>query len=305
MTGPLELMVVFFATAGIVWAAGYGFLRWAESPLRQTAEPPVVIVEPVLPSTQDFLAQAFRAVGEQLPGGKETSNPIRRLLVQAGYRYPSALPIFYGIKLASAAGLGILFAWIGFINGSEAGSILLGLICGVGFGFLLPDRLLTPLIRARMARIRRGIPAALDLMVLAVEAGQSLNQALLDVSQELREAFPVLAGELAQVHMELRAGKARTEALYELGERNHEPELKKLANVLIDADRFGTRLGPALRSHAKYLRSRTRQQAQEAARKVGVKLVFPVFFLIFPSVLLVTLAPAIMKLMQQLKSYLQ
>jgi tight adherence protein C len=131
-----------------------------------------------------------------------------------------------------------------------------------------------------------------------------LNVAILDASSELRQAYPDLSAELAQVHLELRAGKSRSEALYHLGERNSEPELRKLANVLIDSDRFGTSLGPALRAHAKYLRTRMRQQAQEAARRVAVKLVFPVFFLIFPSVLLVTLGPAVLNMMAQLRSFI-
>ena len=168
----------------------------------------------------------------------------------------------------------------------------------------MPDRLLRPLIGARAERIRRAIPAALDLMVLSVEAGQSLNLAILDTANELRAAFPDLSAELAQVHLELRAGKSRSEALYHLGERNAEPELRKLANVLLDSDRFGTSLAPALRTHARYLRTRMKQQAQESARRVAVKLVFPVFFLIFPSVLLVTLGPAVIKMMAQLRAFM-
>ncbi|MGH9660345.1 MAG: type II secretion system F family protein, partial [Bryobacteraceae bacterium] len=182
-------------------------------------------------------------------------------------------------------------------------SSLMGLVSGAGMGFLLPDRILRPLTRRRAERIRRAVPGALDLMVLSVEAGQSLNQALFDASTELKEAYPELSSELAQVHLELRAGESRSAALFRLGQRNTEPELKKLASVLIDSDRFGTSLGPALRTHSKYLRTRMRQQAQEQARKVSVKLVFPVFFLIFPSVLLVTLGPAVLKLMESMKMF--
>ena len=153
----------------------------------------------------------------------------------------------------------------------------------------------------KKAATRSAIPAALDLMVVSVEAGQSINQAILDTSQVLREAHPDLAAELGQVHLELRAGKSRQEALFHLGERNSDVELKKLSSVLIDSDRFGTSLGPTLRTHSKYLRTRMRQQAQESARKVTVKLIFPVFFLIFPSVLLVTLGPAVLQMMAQFK----
>src|SRR5262249_48731666 len=132
----------------------------------------------------------------------------------------------------------------------------------------------------------------------SVEAGQALNQAIVVTSRELKQAHPDLSDELSQVNLELRAGKSRGEALQQLGIRNGDLELKRLSSLLIDSDRFGTSLGPALRTHPKYLRTRMRQRAQESARKVGAKLIFPVFFLIFPSVLLVTLGPAVLYMMK-------
>ena len=174
-----------------------------------------------------------------------------------------------------------------------------------GLGFLLPDRVLDSRVRARAQRLRSAIPAALDLMVLAMEAGQSLDQSLADVSRGLKRTHPDLSAEFAQLYLELRTGSTRADSFRHLGARNKEPELRKLANLLIDSDRYGASIGPALRSHAKYLRTRFRQQAQERARKVGVKLIFPVFFLIFPSVLLVTLGPACMMMYQQLGNMLK
>ena len=142
-------------------------------------------------------------------------------------------------------------------------------------------------------------------MVLAMEAGQALDQSIADASRGLKRTYPDLSGELAQLYMELRTGGTRADSFRALAARNKEPELRKLSNLLIDSDRFGVSIGPALRSHAKYLRTRFRQLAQEKARKVGVKLIFPVFFLIFPSVLLVTLGPACMMMYQQLKTLVQ
>lgn len=170
---------------------------------------------------------------------------------------------------------------------------------------MLPDRILESRIRARGQRLRRGLPAALDLMILGLEAGQSLDHTIADCSRGLKYTHPDLSLELAHLYMELRASNSRTEAFRNLAERNREPELRKLSNLLIDSDRFGVTLGPALRSHNKYLRTRFRQRAQEAARKVGVKLIFPVFFLIFPSVLLVTLGPACMMMFQQLQNLMK
>jgi tight adherence protein C len=142
-------------------------------------------------------------------------------------------------------------------------------------------------------------------MVLGMEAGQSLDQSIADASRSLKRTHPVLSAELAQLYLELKTSSSRVDSFRSFSLRNKEPELRKLANLLIDSDRFGAGIGPALRSHTKYLRTRFRQLAQEKARKVGVKLIFPVFFLIFPSVLLVTLGPACIMMYQQLKMLLQ
>ena len=295
---PLLCGFFLFVMAGVA-LAGYALWDRLPEPIGRGGKAPAVSVlgEPELPGTQAFFADAFRRVGENVPAAKAASNPMRTLLISAGYRYPSAVSIFYGIKCAAALLFAVMVGSLGAM-GSDAGSSLIGGVCGAGFGFLLPDFLLKPLIRARAERIRRAIPAALDLLILSVEAGQSLNQAIMDTSVELRHAHPELSVELTQVHLELRAGKSRADALRQLGARNGEPELKKLSTLLIDSDRFGTSLAPALRTHVKYLRNRMRQQAQEAARKVSVKLIFPVFFLIFPSVLLVTLGPAVLHMMK-------
>jgi tight adherence protein C len=138
-----------------------------------------------------------------------------------------------------------------------------------------------------------------------MEAGQALDQSIADASRGLKRTHPDFSAEFAQLYMELRTGSSRADSFRALGARNKEPELRKLANLLVDSDRFGVSIGPALRSHAKYLRTRFRQQAQEKAQKVGVKLIFPVFFLIFPSVLLVTLGPACIMMFQQLKTLVQ
>jgi tight adherence protein C len=283
----------FLFVMAAVTLVGYMFLGRAPAPGAS------VLGEPQLPGTQAFFAQAFKRVGENVPAAKEASNPLRKQLMSAGYRYPSAVPIFYGVKCGLAVFFAVLLGGFAVSGGVEITSALIAAICGGGFGFLLPDFLLKPLIRARASRIRRAIPAALDLLILSVESGQSLNQAIVDTSLELRDAYPDLSAELAQTHLELRAGKSRADALQQLGARTGDPELRKLASLLIDSDRFGVSVGPALRTHVKYLRTRVRQQAQESARKVSVKLIFPVFFLIFPSVLLVTLGPAVLHMTRQ------
>ncbi|MGH9593915.1 MAG: type II secretion system F family protein, partial [Bryobacteraceae bacterium] len=229
---------------------------------------------------------------------------IRRVLVAAGYRWPSAVSIFLGIKCATALMIATAGAWASITFGDQLASAFLPAVCGLGFGYMLPDFVLERLVRRRVAMLRRGLPAALDLLVLAIEAGQALDAAIIDTSRGLRISHPDLASEFTQLHLELKANTSRVEALRNFSTRTQDAELKKFAALLIDTDRFGASLAPALRTHARYLRTRFRQIAQEKARKVAVKLIFPVFFLIFPSVILVTLGPAVILIFTQMKNLL-
>jgi tight adherence protein C len=208
------------------------------------------------------------------------------------------LQAFFGIKavLALLLCLGLLTISIQFDGGG--GANLISAICGAGLGYLIPEHLLNSMLRRRRARLRQALPAALDLLVLGLEAGQGLDSSIMDTSKELKMVYPELSEELSLAYLEMRAGHSRADVLGRLAQRTGEPEVKKLTNLLLDGDRFGTSLGPAIRNHAAFTRVRRRQLAQEQARKTGVKLVFPVFFLIFPCVLLVTLGPAVLRLMQ-------
>lgn len=256
-------------------------------------------------SAQFLLARALQLMGEAVPASQAETNPKRKLLISAGYRRPAAPAIFYGIKAAAMLTLGGAAGWFAYISQEQLLSAMVAAACLGTFGYRAPDRVLHGMQVARSRRLRSALPAALDMLVLSIEAGQPLDAAILDAGHELRYVHPDLSDELALMHFELRAGRTRAEALRLLAERSAESEVLKLVNTLIDSDRFGTSLAQDLRTHAKYLRTRMRQQAQEAARKLTVKLVFPVFFLIFPSVLLVTLGPAVLQMQEQLMKMLQ
>ena len=302
---PVWLGAGFFAfVMAAITAVGYFFLRQTADP-RASQIPAGLSTEPSLPPSRAAFLDLFRSIGESFPATKNEKNPYRAKLAYAGYRWPSALPVFYGIKCFSALFAASLLGALALIYQRDPSAMLLPMICGTGFGFMLPDRILGSRAAARSRRLRSAIPPALDLMVLGMEAGQSIDQSVADASRSLKRTHPDFSMELAQLYLELRNGGSRSAAFRSLAIRNREPELRRLANLFIDSDRFGVSLAPALRSHSKYLRLRFRQQAQESARKVGVKLVFPVFFLIFPSVLLVTLGPACMMMFQQLKAMLQ
>lgn len=302
---PGELLFAFFLfTLAAVSAAGYAFVL---KPSRSDSQPGAgipVLNPPDLPVAQAAAMDIFRLMGEALPSWAARTSELRSELAAAGYRWPSAVSVLLGIKCASALMLAAAGAWAAVTFGDNASSALLPAACGLGFGYLLPDRVVSRLAQRRSALLRRGLPAALDLMVLAVEAGQAVDAAILDTSRGLRISYADLAAEFTQLHLELKTNTSREEALRNFGRRTRDAEVKKFAALLIDTDRFGTSLGPALRVHARYLRTRFRQAAQERARKVSVKLIFPVFFLIFPSVVLVTLGPAVLLIFGQLKSIL-
>ena len=265
---------------------------------------PLTLDHPGLPAAQAAAMDVFRMMGDALPPWAARTSELRRELAAAGYRWPSAVSVLLGIKCASALMLAAAGAWAAVTFGQEAANAFLPAVCGLAFGYMIPDRILSRLARRRSTLLRRGLPAALDLMVLAVEAGQALDASILDTSRGLRISHPDLAAEFTQLHLELKANTSREDALRNFARRTRDSEIQKFAALLIDTDRFGTTLGPALRVHARYLRTRFRQAAQEKARKVAVKLIFPVFFLIFPSVILVTLGPALILLFTQMKGLL-
>jgi tight adherence protein C len=294
---------LFFLVLAAVSAAGYVFvLKPSETEAAQAEIPREISLEQGgLPSTQAAFVDAFRHLGEALPVSSDQAQ-LRQKLIAAGYRWPSAVSIFLGIKTATALLIAVAFTSAAVANSSDIVAGGLGVLCGLALGYMIPDRVLERMGRARADKLRRALPAALDLMVLAMEAGQALDASIRDTSRGLRSTHPELAAEFTQLQLELKASTTRLDALRNFASRSQDPELRKFANLLIDTDRFGTSLGPALKTHARYLRIRFRQLAQEKARKVGVKLIFPVFFLIFPSVLLVTLGPAVILLFTQMKS---
>jgi tight adherence protein C len=301
MTFGLLLGLFLFVLAAVS-AAGYVFvLRPSRTDGADIVIPPAISLnQRDMPAAHAALIDTFRFLGESLPlpGNRED---LRRQLVMAGYRWPAAVAIFLGVKAASALLFGVAAGWAAVINQQDSFAIILAGVCGLGFGYLIPDRVLDKLGAARVGKLRRALPAALDLLVLAIEAGQGMDAAILDTSRGLRATHPELASEFTQLHLELKANTSRAEALKNFAARSNDTELRKFANLLIDTERFGTSVGPALKTHARYLRIRFRQIAQEKARKVGIKLIFPVFFLIFPSVILVTLGPALILLFSQMK----
>jgi tight adherence protein C len=178
-------------------------------------------------------------------------------------------------------------------------------VASTGLGYYAPAFYLESLVKKRHLLLRLGLPDALDMMVVAVEAGLGLDQALQYVSREMAHSHAELSDELGLVGLEMRAGKRRAEALRNLADRTGEPELRKLVAILIQTDRFGTSMGESLRTHSDFMRLKRKQEAEERAGKVGVKLVFPIFLFILPSMMLVAAGPALLKVFRDLFPMMQ
>ena len=226
----------------------------------------------------------FRQVAPKSP--KEMTK-LRRILATAGYRSLTAAVLYGVAEIVVPIVLG--------------GSLLLtfGLsrwyiaALGAALGYLAPSFWLARQTKLRQKQIRNGLPDALDLMIVCIEAGSGIDQSLVKTSDELDISYPALAEELRLITTEIRAGKPRLEAFKNFASRTKVEEVRSLVAMLIQTDRFGTSVAQALRTHAEVSRTKRRQSAEERAAKIGVKLVFPLVFCLFPSLYVAILGPAV------------
>jgi tight adherence protein C len=242
----------------------------------------------------------IRRLGNIVPQSPKDVTVMQRRLIRAGIRKEGALKVLYGAK----AVLGITFPFLAAISvvGSDTdpGNKFVAIMSAAAVGFFGPNEYVRRKAAKRQKQIARGLPNALDLLVVCVESGLGLDQAILQVSKELEHAHPEISEEFGMVNLELKAGKRRVEALRNLAERTGVDDLKKLVAVLIQADRFGTGVAQSLRAHADFMRVQARQVAEEKAAKLGVKLIFPIFFCILPSLFVVTVGPVAMRIIRDL-----
>ncbi len=255
-------------------------------------------VTPAHPSLA--LHDLIKKIGTLVPQSPKDVTIMQRRLIRAGIRNENALKILYGAKAALGIALPVLTG--AFVAGTtyETGNKVGAILVAAAVGFFGPNEYVRRKAAKRQHEIARGLPNALDLLVVCVESGLGLDQAILQVSKELDHAHPEISQEFGFVTLELKAGKRRVEALRNLGERTGVDDLKKLTAVLIQADRFGTGVAQSLRAHADFMRIQARQVAEEKAAKLGVKLIFPIFFCILPSLFVVTVGPVIMKIIREL-----
>lgn len=249
-------------------------------------------------------SMAFRdaliKVGELMPASPADLTAMQKQLYAAGLRAPSAFRIFLGVKLLCTLLLPLI-AWICCRQfGVGVDSQLLLAVFAAGAGYMGPSEVLNHMVKRRRKRIEKALPNALDLLVVCVESGLGLDQAITQVSRELQESYAELSQEFAVTNLEMRHGKRRAEALKNLGTRTDVDDVKKLVSTLIQADRFGTSIAQTLRTHSEFMRLTARQRAEEKAAKMGIKLVFPIFFCILPSLFVVTVGPVIVTIFTKL-----
>jgi tight adherence protein C len=300
--GP-ELLVAggtFVAVALLAGLAAYSMVVGRVSPERRRLERMAaglgrgttgVLIE----TPPDTLVRGERTSLESrleklVPKSPKDMSRLQRQLAMAGYDgyLPAAIYALAEMALPVVFALTTL-AVIGWPQG-----LVFALILGA-VGFILPGLYLSRLIRDYKKMIRNGLADALDLLIVCVEAGLGLDQALMKTAEELSVSYPQLAAELATINTEIRAGKPRLEAFRNFAERTKVDDVESLVSMMVQTDRFGTSIAQGLRTHADVLRTKRRQRAEEKAAKLGVKLVFPLVLCLFPALYVVTLGPAVIQ----------
>lgn len=256
-----------------------------------------------------FEAAAPTGLGRLATGFTTILKPIRNLIagneedlsyrfVLAGLRKPEHIEVYTAAKM--------LLPIVAIVAASFAGSNMAAVaLIGGAVGFFGPDVVLTQLIARRRDSIRRALPDALDLLMICMEAGLGIDQAMVRVGEEVRLTCPVLADEFQIINREQRAGKPRLEAWRSMAERVDLDFVRQFVTMLVQTERFGTPIADALGQFADSLRLRRLQAAEEMAAKTGVKLLFPLVLFIFPSIFVVVLGPAILNIEKGLSEFLK
>jgi tight adherence protein C len=295
MTPDLLLPIaLLFVSIALVVGYGASAMLARTSPERKRLRE-VAYAGPVLDTLEldrpggliERLDPRLEKMAKALPKSPKELGRLRRRMALAGISSYGAAILYSVSELI----LPLVFggAAFAFLTGPMK---ILGTILAALVGWMVPGFVLARMITLQKRRIEDGLPDALDLMIVCVEAGSGLDQAILKASEELNISHPALATELQMITTEVRAGKPRIEAFKNFADRTKVDDVRALVAMLVQTDRFGTSVAQALRTHAATSRTKRRQRAEERAAKIGVKLVFPLVFFLFPAFYVVTLGPA-------------
>ncbi len=295
--------------AGIIICLGL-FFGLRKSSVRERlerdtkAEPAQSRPQDRVPFDIEFLPKEMVDKVEDKLGLKKGSvkvNELKKSLIQAGIYQDQAPSIYFGLKMGLMLALPVLVMPFIFKRGLPPILLVVIFFGLLALGYFLPSLILNHLVETRKTKIKDGLPDALDLLVVCVEAGQGLNAAMKRVSDDLKLSNPVLAREMSMVNLEMSAGLERETALRNLAERTGVEDVASLTSMLIQADRFGTSLAQSLKVQSETLRTTRRQRLEELAAKTPVKLVFPLLLFIFPALMVVIIGPAAIRIMENLK----
>jgi tight adherence protein C len=298
----LLTIVTFVATMGVVVAIVYAVSPGEVSIATRLARiagiaVPVQEEAKFADRQKERVRDTLANVGKLLPPpSTEKASRLQLLMMRAGYRSPEALMAMRGVKVVFPV---LLFAGMYFSRLYQFNIFLVPLITLV-LGYMLPDMWLTWRVRARQHKLRKALPDALDLLVICVEAGLGLDQALMKVSQDMKISHSDLSEELQLVNMQMRIGKTRIDALRDLAQRTGLADVKTLVAMLIQTERFGTSIAQSLRVYSDDMRLKRRQRAEEMSAKTSVKMVPPLVFFIFPALMVVILGPAVITMIRTL-----
>jgi tight adherence protein C len=294
----LTALLFLLVAGGTAWA-GLRAGAWRARGVHRLAPMPDPGADP-FPSVATLWRELVGRLGSVVPAPARNLPQLKRRLVRAGLRSPNAARYFQGIRLVTTLLFGAAALVWQWRSQSAPGNLLLGTGAAGVLGYVAPMQYVLLRIRRRQRQIARGLPNALDLMVVCVESGLGIDQTMLQVAKELQSAHPEICAEFTVMNLELRAGTRRADALHNLADRCGVEDVKKLVVVLVQTDRFGTSIAQCLRGHADYLRTMARQRAEERAAKLAVKLVFPIFFCVLPSLFVVTIGPVMTHLVRDL-----
>jgi tight adherence protein C len=303
----MVFVIISFAAVFLLVASAGLLLFYREAMLERIREvvnpdptPKAQSILGTLQGTKSSVGNMIEMLNTVMPKSQSEVSVIMQRMTNAGYRNESAVKFFYGCKVL----IPVLLCIVAFTTGlANLGPFFVYASC-LGIGFLAPDFWLGRQIKNRQKRIRKGLPDVLDLLVICVEAGLSLDQATARTAEELHNALPDLCDELNVVVLEQRAGRPRADAWKNMSDRTGEESVRNMVSMLVQSEQLGTSVAKTLRVHSDTLRTQRIQQVEEQAAKTSVKLVFPLVFFIFPSLFLVCLGPAAISMMDSFKRLL-
>lgn len=304
---PLAAFGLFSIVVWLVADRFWGEERRAEKRLKQLQAAEESDAAPSVGLTQsssamsNFLDKATPVLAQPLqPKSEAETDKLKLRLSTAGFRGPQASTIYLGLKVLTMIAGFMLGGGTVLLTMGVTPNALVRTVMVTCIAFFVPDVVLLVLCSKRKQALFLGLPDALDLMVVSVEAGLGLDQAMRKVAEEMKKAYPLIAYEFGVANMQLQMGTPRVQVLRDLGRRNGEEDLQALSSVLIQAAKFGSGVGQALRVQSDTMRRRRRQIAEEKAAKTAVKLIFPLVLFIFPGIFVVLVGPAAVSLIRNL-----